>query len=139
MPVMISIRAATTGDVNDVLALWLTAEAEPSHTDNPAGVHRLLAHDRAALLVAVDEGSIVGTVIAAWDGWRGSIYRLVVDAGHRRQGLGRTLLERARHRLADVGATRLQAIVVESDGRATSFWQANEWSRQSDRVRFVWG
>lgn len=136
---MILIRAATTSDVDGVLALWHAAEAEPTHTDDPDSLRRLLGHDLAALLVAEEEGNIVGTVIAAWDGWRGSVYRLVVVPDHRRRGLGRDLLERAQSRLVGLGATRLQAIVVETDGQATSFWHSTGWSRQAHRLRFVWG
>jgi ribosomal protein S18 acetylase RimI-like enzyme len=81
----------------------------------------------------------VGTVIAGWDGWRGSIYRLVVDPSHRGAGIGRRLLHQAEGRLASSGATRLQAIVVESDPRATRFWQTTGWEQQSERLRFVKG
>ena len=42
-------------------------------------------------MVAESDQQIVGTVIAGWDGWRGSIYRLVVAPSHRRAGLGRRL------------------------------------------------
>lgn len=52
-----------------------------------------MAHDRTALLIAEedeeaeDDLAIVGSVIATWDGWRRSIYRLLVAPSHRRQGL----------------------------------------------------
>jgi hypothetical protein len=57
----------------------------------------------------------------------------------RRQGLALRLLGAAEKRFAALGAVRLQAIVVESDLRATSFWQATRWERQRDRVRLVEG
>jgi len=89
--------------------------------------------------VAEEDGSIVGSVIAAWDGWRGSVYRLVVAPSHRRLGLGRQLLGEAEARLSAVGAVRLQAIVVESERKAMGFWRESGWDRQVDRVRFVRG
>jgi ribosomal protein S18 acetylase RimI-like enzyme len=78
-------------------------------------------------------------VIAAWDGWRGSIYRLAVTAAHRRSGLGRALLLAAEQRLAELGAARLQATVVESHEAALGFWQTSGWYQQTDRLRFVHG
>jgi ribosomal protein S18 acetylase RimI-like enzyme len=98
-----------------------------------------VTHDPSALLVAEDEGSIVGSVIAAWDGWRGSVYRLVVAPSHRRLGLGRQLLGAADARLSAVGAIRLQAIVVETEPKAIGFWRESGWDRQIHRVRFVRG
>jgi ribosomal protein S18 acetylase RimI-like enzyme len=78
-------------------------------------------------------------VIAAWDGWRGSIYRLVVAPSHQRQGLARRLVGHAETRLSAVGARRLQAIVVETEDRAVGFWTAVDWERQTERLRFVKG
>jgi len=71
-----AIRAARSGDLPAVLALWQQAQAEPSHTDNLASLQQLVAHDPGALLVADAGNHLVGSVIAAWDGWRGTIYRL---------------------------------------------------------------
>ena len=134
-----AIRAARSGDLPAVLALWQQAQAEPSHTDNLASLQQLVAHDPGALLVADAGNHLVGSVIAAWDGWRGTIYRLAVAPSHRRQGLACRLLTEAENRLAALGATRLQAIVVQSDQRATGFWRATSWAEQEERVRFTAG
>jgi ribosomal protein S18 acetylase RimI-like enzyme len=90
-------------------------------------------------MVADDGDGIVGSIIAGWDGWRGSIYRLVVAPGQRRRGLGGQLVEAAEQRLARAGAARLQAIVVETDLQATAFWRATGWEQQVARLRFVKG
>ena len=135
----VTIRPGRSGDVDAVLALWREADAEPTHTDDAAGLTTLLERDPDALLVAVDEDRVVGSVIAGWDGWRGSIYRLAVAPGHRRHGLGRRLLGAAEDRFRAAGARRCQAIVVQTDGQATAFWRASGWTEQSERIRFVSG
>ena len=134
-----SIRVATSDDGASLLSLWRGAGSEPSHTDDLKSVAELIAHDPGAVIVAALGGELVGSVIAGWDGWRGSIYRLAVAPSHRRRGLALRLLGAAEERFAELGAVRLQAIVVESDLGATSFWSATRWERQTDRVRFVKG
>lgn len=134
-----SIRSAQAADLQAVLALWKDADAEPSHTDDADSLGQLIAHDADALIVADAEGLVVGSVIAAWDGWRGSIYRLAVAPKYRRAGLGRRLLREAENRLAMLGAARLQAIVVETDVQATAFWRQTAWEQQAERLRFVAG
>ncbi len=134
-----TIRPAEPADVASVLRLWSRAGAEPSHTDDAASLTALIRHDPGALTVVEDGRSIVGTVIAGWDGWRGSIYRLVVAPSHRRLGLGSRLVRQAEERLSAEGALRLQAIVVETEPQAVGFWQASGWEQQSHRFRFVKG
>ena len=133
------IRPAGSEEIEEVLALWSEAEAEPTHTDDAASLRRLLRHDPGSLLVAELDGRLVGTVVSGWDGWRGSIYRLVVHPRHRRQGLASELLSEAESRLSKVGAKRIQAIVVASDHGATGFWRTSGWEEQVDRRRFVKG
>jgi ribosomal protein S18 acetylase RimI-like enzyme len=134
-----TIRAGRASDIDSVLWLWTEAGAEPTHTDDATGLGILLGRDPSALIVAEDDDRLVGSVIAAWDGWRGSIYRLVVAPSHRRLGLARRLLDQAEARLCVQGAVRLQAIVVETETSATAFWIASGWDRQVERIRFVKG
>ena len=134
----IDIRPAASDDTPAVLAFWRDVAA-PTTTDDADGIAALLARDPGALLVAESSGRIVGTVIAAWDGWRGSVYRIAVAAEHRREGLGRRLLQVAEERLRDLGARRMHAIVVGTDERAVGFWRASDWEYQSSQLRFTRG
>jgi len=136
---MVTIRPAEIADVPAVLGLWHLSGAEPTRTDDPDSLARLIEHDARAMWLAESDDRLVGTVIAGWDGWRGSVYRLVVAPDHRRRGLGRRLLAQAEHRLSEHGARRSQAIVVESDRRAASFWRTSGWEEQVERLRFVKG
>ncbi len=133
------IRVGRVADVDAVLRLWLEAGTEPTHTDDAPSLVALVGHDRSALLVAEEQGEVVGTVIAGWDGWRGSIYRLAVAPSHRRRGLGRALVAAAEAHVRAVGAVRLAAIVVETESEATGFWRSGDWEEQVHRLRFVKG
>jgi ribosomal protein S18 acetylase RimI-like enzyme len=120
-----------------VLDLWAVAGSPPSVSDSPDGLARLLAADPQALLVAALEGVLAGSLIAAWDGWRGSFYRLAVLPEHRRTGLATMLLREGERRLRERGAVRLTAIVVDDEAGAMGFWQAAGYTRQRGRARFV--
>ncbi|HWD53945.1 MAG TPA: GNAT family N-acetyltransferase [Acidimicrobiales bacterium] len=135
---VIDIRTAGLEDTAAVLAFWRDVAA-PTTTDDADGVAALLARDPGALLIAPSSGRIVGTVIAGWDGWRGSIYRIAVAPDYRREGLGRRLLDEAEQRLRRLGARRMHAIVVGTDERAIGFWRASDWEHQSSQLRFTRG
>ena len=134
----VEIRPAVDADIDAVLALWERA-AQPTTTDDADAVAALLRHDAGALLVAEDSGEVVGSVIAGWDGWRGSIYRLSVAPVRRRQGLGRRLLAAAEDRLHGLGVRRMHAIVVGADDRAVAFWRTSDWEHQHGQLRFARG
>jgi ribosomal protein S18 acetylase RimI-like enzyme len=134
----IDIRPAGREDISSVLSLW-SAAAAPTSTDDADAVGALLDRDPGALLVAVSGVRIVGTVIAAWDGWRGSVYRLAVVPECRRDGLGRRLLDEAERRLRRVGARRMHAIVMGTDPQALGFWGASDWEQQASQLRFARG
>ena len=70
-----------------VLELWqIAAENESRPADTRAAVVALLERDPAALLVAVSDTELIGSLIAGWDGWRAHLYRLAVRPDHRRPG-----------------------------------------------------
>lgn len=135
------IRVGTSLDIDAVLRLWEQSGTHPTITDDPAGVARMLADAPGSLLVAVDGERVVGTVIAGWNGWRGSIYRIVVAPSHRRMGLARKLLAGATERLAALGARRIDAFVIRDDAMARSFWDslsAEEWTPDPiEKLRYV--
>ena len=132
-----TIRVGTLADRATVLALWLAAGSVPSATDDEEGLRRLLDRDAECLLVAEADGEIVGSLIAAWDGWRGSFYRLAVDPAWRRRGLASELVTAGEDRLRRLGAVRLTAIVAEGEGGAAELWGSAGYERQQRRGRFV--
>lgn len=132
-----AIRSGTERDIAAVLALWRAAESPRSPTDNEEGVRRLLRQDPEALLLAEGGGEVVGSLIAVWDGWRGSFYRLAVDPDWRRQGIGKELVRRGEERLRKMGAIRLTALVANTDHEALGLWRAVGYERQPGTSRFV--
>lgn len=131
------IRCAVQCDLEPVLGLWAAAGSPPSVTDTREGLLALLATDEEALLLVVLNGTVIGSLIAAWDGWRGSFYRLAVHPDHRRRGIGTALLREGERRLRAQGAVRLTAIVADDEEGAMAFWRAAGHEHQQHRARLV--
>lgn len=107
-----------------MLDLWTQARsAHASTPDRPEDVECLIAESPAALLVAEQNGEIVGALIAAWDGWRGNMYRLAVRDGQRRRGIGSALAQAGEDYLRKRGANRVTALVAFDDDVAAGFWE----------------
>jgi ribosomal protein S18 acetylase RimI-like enzyme len=120
-----TVRAARPAEAPAILDLW--QEARSTHATTPDRieyVHRLLAETPGSLLVAEASGALLGTLIAAWDGWRGNMYRLVVLREHRRRGVGLALVRAGEERLRRQGARRITALVAHEDEIASEFWES---------------
>jgi ribosomal protein S18 acetylase RimI-like enzyme len=124
------VRTCRPHEVQAVLELWREARSDHASTaDRLSDVRLLVETTPGSLLVADADGVMVGTLIAAWDGWRGNMYRLAVDANHRRRGIGLALVRAGEEHLRQQGAARITALVAYEDEVAAAFWEAAGYPR----------
>jgi len=132
------VRVAEADELAAILEFWRTAaENDNRPVDTPAALAALRLRDPGALLVAVDDGAIIGTVIAGWDGWRCHLYRLAVAPDRRRTGIGRRLIAAAEERFRALGGIRADAMVLDGNDRAHRIWAAAGYLRQDEWSRWV--
>jgi ribosomal protein S18 acetylase RimI-like enzyme len=133
----VNIRDATNADIDGMLDLWRRADAAPSVTDTVGDLARVVAAPSASVLIAIDGDMIIGSVIAAFDGWRGNFYRLVVDPAHRRSGIGRQLVDAGEARLRAAGVKRASALVEGHRPIAQAFWSAAGFEQHEGMRRYT--
>ena len=114
---MSRIRDAQAGDHDAAMLIWFEgglAEMSPSEW------HSVLENPSSALFVAEEDGEVVGTAVAAFDGWRAYVYHVAVTPRHRGHGIGKALMGEAETWLAQRGARRVFVAVREDppDGLA---------------------
>jgi len=134
----VDVRVAGRDDVGAVLDLWAQARSAAASTpDDVEGVTALIEHSGDALLVAEHDGLVVGALVAAWDGWRGNMYRLAVLPGHRRSGIAGRLVEAGHAHLRSKGARRVTALVARDEVEATGMWRKAGYELDDELSRFV--
>jgi ribosomal protein S18 acetylase RimI-like enzyme len=133
-----TVRECRRGDAPAVLELWSKARSgQASTADRIEDLERLILDSPAVLLVAERENEIVGALIAAWDGWRGNMYRLAVREERRREGVGIALTRAGEEYLRERGARRVTALVAHDDEVAGPFWDAAGYPLDRDMGRRV--
>ena len=138
MASVVDVRVARRDDIDAILALWSRARSAAASTpDDVEAVTALIEHAGDALLVADHAGRVVGVLVAAWDGWRGNMYRLAVSPSHRRRGVARRLVEAGHERLRAQGARRVTALVAHDEVEATGLWRAAGYELDHELSRFV--
>jgi ribosomal protein S18 acetylase RimI-like enzyme len=133
-----TIRPGRPHDVSAILELWQEERsAHASTADRLEDVQRLLSETPGSLLVAEGDGTILGALIAAWDRWRGNMYRLAVLSTHRRQGIGMALVRAGEEHLRRQGACRVTALVGYDDATAAAFWDSAGYPQDREIGRRV--
>jgi len=130
-------RTATPNDAEQILRFWHEWGASMGATDHVEHVRRVVANPAAVLILAVADEEIIGTLLGAFDGWRGNMYRLVVHPRRRRKGIGQQLVRQVEHVFARWGVLRVTVLIEVDRPWAMDFWKAVGYPRDDRIVRHV--
>lgn len=116
-------------DYESVYRLWLSIErgVHVGRSDTLDEIGKKVSRDPDLFLVAELEGSIVGSVIGGFDGRRGLIYHLAVDASLRGKGIGSRLMDELEARLRAKGCLKCYLLVTRDNPEAEVYYQRRGW------------
>ena len=118
------LREFRQEDSAAVASLWrLVFPDAPSHNLPEEDIRRKLFVQPELFIVAEEEGRVVGTTMAGYDGHRGWIYYVVVHPDFRRRGLGQALMAEAESRLKVLGCSKVNLQVRAGNHAAVDFYR----------------
>ena len=124
-PLKMIIRPATAADRSSVIALWETVfPDDPPHRAPPKVFDAKLAVQDDMLLVAVEDGAVVGTTMAGYDGFRGWLYKVAVSPQHQRRGLATALVRHAIRTLRSAGCTKVNLQIRATNLEVREFYES---------------
>jgi ribosomal protein S18 acetylase RimI-like enzyme len=85
---MVTIRSATANDETAIVALWQACNLVTSYNDPAHDFRFASGKENSDVLVAVNDGRIIGSVMVGHDGHRGWMYYVAADPRNRKRGLG---------------------------------------------------
>ena len=134
---MTVIRPATATDRDATVGVWEICGLTRPWNDAFADFDRALAHEASTILLAEDDGRIVGTAMTGFDGHRGWIYYLGVVPDHQRRGMARTLLDAACDWLRQQDCPKVELMLREGNP-AAGLYEHLGWERQDVSVFARW-
>lgn len=120
---MPEIRPFEQADEAQVIALWQECGLQRSWNNPHLDIARKLAAGDGLFLVAEIDGVVVGTLMAGYDGHRGSINYVGVLPGNRKMGIGRALVSEAEKLLVERGCPKINLQVRTENLEAVEFYR----------------
>jgi ribosomal protein S18 acetylase RimI-like enzyme len=118
------VRSYRTSDFDQIRHLWEAAfPNDPPWNRAEITIPEKLAAQPELLLVAEDEGEIVGTAIAGYDGHRGWLYSVAVSSSHQHRGIGTALVREAERRLKAMDCGKVNLQVRSSNEAVIGFYR----------------
>jgi ribosomal protein S18 acetylase RimI-like enzyme len=118
----LAIRAASETDEADVTALWHNCNLTASYNDPATDFRFARGKPSSDVLVAVERGEIVGSVMVGHDGHRGWLYYVAVAPQHQKKGIGRALVKAAEQWLSECGVPKVHLMVRETNTAVVEFY-----------------
>jgi ribosomal protein S18 acetylase RimI-like enzyme len=122
---LLSIIAYQHSHFDSVRLLWQEAfPDDPPWNAAELAIPAKLKIQPELFLVATDRGSVVGSIMAGYDGHRGWLYAAAVRQSYQRQGIGTALVREAEARLAAMGCTKINLQVRSSNVAVIRLYQS---------------
>lgn len=122
----IVIRAFDTARTEAVVALWHESGLTRPWNDPYEDIRRKLVVQPELFLLAVDDehDTVVGSVMAGYDGHRGWLYYLATSPARRGEGIARALVAEAERLLEAMGCPKVQLMVRPDNEGARGLYDA---------------
>ena len=120
----VHIRGYRPDDYAAVIELWRDVGFSVDNRDGTEALSRHVLLNPGLFLIAETVSAVVGTVLASWDGRRSIVYRMAVDPGWQRRGIGTQLIAEVERRLKTLGARSVALLAPRDDQRAVGFYEA---------------
>ena len=131
----LSIRPFQRDDTERVVALWRAAGLVVPWNDPYADIDRKLTVQPELFLVGTDAGSgsdaVLAVAMVGFDGHRGWLNYLAVDADARRRGYGAALVAEAERLLTERGCPKLSLLVRSTNADVIAWYESLGYATDS--------
>lgn len=121
---------------SDVYELWLSCKGMGLNNldDSEQGINRFLERNPDTCFAAVEDGKVIGVIMAGSDGRRGYIYHTAVDPLYRKRGIATALVETVMQAMKNIGINKVALVVFEHNEGGNKFWERLGFTERNDLV-----
>ncbi|QOS97626.1 GNAT family N-acetyltransferase [Brevibacterium sp. JNUCC-42] len=124
------IRTFRLGDYAAITRIWQETELDRTDMETMDSLAKQLAWDSDLVMVAEEDGEVVGVIVGTIDGTRAYFYRLAVSLSSQGLGIGRKLVEALEKRFHQRGVNQILIMVNQANERVLPFYQTMGYELQ---------
>lgn len=129
------IRVMKPSDYSEAMNLWSGAAGVGiSPDDSEENIKLYLENNPKTSFVAVEQGKIVGAIMAGHDGYRGFIHHTAVLEKYRNCGIGDKLVKSALDAIKSEGINKVVLVVLKENISGNSFWAKMGFTTREDLI-----
>ncbi len=130
------IRKMLVGDYEAVYALWTSCSGMGLNDldDSREGIAKFLTKNPDTCFVAIEQGGVVGVILAGHDGRRGYIYHTSVHPDYRKRGIATKLVNTAMEALEGCGINKVALVVFARNQGGNLFWERTGFTIREDLI-----
>lgn len=127
------IRSMKIEDYDEIFSMWqITSKRALCEADSRDNIERYLLRNEGMSQVAVENGRIIGTVLAGHDGRRGFIHHMAVLPEYRRKHIGNALATEAIKKIAEDGIDKTHIFCYQDNLTGQGFWRSLGFKKRGD-------
>lgn len=130
------IRPYLEDDKENVISLWKSCNLIREWNKPGLDIERKSFSSKDFFLVIEKDNKIIASIMIGYDGHRGVLNYLAVDAKFRNQGLGSRLVKLAEDKLKDLGCPKINLLVRVTNIEVKEFYKKLGFEMQEDVVIF---
>jgi ribosomal protein S18 acetylase RimI-like enzyme len=123
------VRSYAPSDESAVIALWQACGLTRPWNDPRKDIARKMAVQPELFLVGTEDGRIIASVMAGYDGHRGSVNYLAVSPTHQGRGFGKQLMRHVEEVLTALGCPKINLMVRGTNQEVIAFYDRLEFAR----------
>lgn len=129
------IRVMKPSDYSEAMSLWSGATGVGiSPDDSEENIKLYLERNPNTSFVAVEQGKIIGAIMAGHDGYRGFIHHTAVLEQYRNCGIGNKLVKNALSAIKAEGINKVVLVVFKDNDLGNSFWEKMGFTTREDLI-----
>jgi ribosomal protein S18 acetylase RimI-like enzyme len=131
---MYKIKVMLIENYDEIINLWENTDGVglSGNDDSKKSIKIFLEKNPNTCFVAEYKKEIIGTIMSGNDGRRGHIYHLMVKPEHRKNGLGKKLLEKTEKALKKEGIRKIFLVAFKKNRTGNIFWENNGYKIRND-------